>query len=272
MEPKEIEHFVKGLKIVIQTAWKTQEAFAEGVTSKVNLSNILRGQGGTSQKMREALASKAGMSVDEIVAIGKGKDLAEQVESPPTEFVERRRNPHYPTAPLVEDVTKMESLEILSMVNNHTLVITENLVNHTKSMTETCKQLVIERDNLRKKLSNTEAILNAVTDIVKVVDKDMRVTYCNRAATQQLGQHVGDPCKGTSNCAPCKDGCFAEKVFASGSMQIDIIELKGVHYSRIGYPIVGANGIVNQVLMFVRDSRAFVSLWKELQGVNVENA
>ena len=72
-KPNNVDAFITGLKMVIRNSWPTQEEFAKGVTSKVNMSNILRGTGGTSYKMRKALAARAGVTVEDVVALGQKK-------------------------------------------------------------------------------------------------------------------------------------------------------------------------------------------------------
>lgn len=69
----DMQAFILGLKTIIRTNWDSQEEFAKGVTSKVNMSNILRGVGGTSFKMRQALPAKAGMTMEDVINIGKSK-------------------------------------------------------------------------------------------------------------------------------------------------------------------------------------------------------
>ena len=74
-----MEYFIAGLKSVIKSDWPSQEKFAEGVTSKVNLSNVLRGERGTSLDMRRKLAAKAGLTVEDVIALGKGKPVLKQI-------------------------------------------------------------------------------------------------------------------------------------------------------------------------------------------------
>lgn len=72
MNPETTRFFIEGLKVAIDRTGMSHTEFALGITSKSNLSNILRYKVGTSDKMKTALAKKAGLDVAEIVALGQG--------------------------------------------------------------------------------------------------------------------------------------------------------------------------------------------------------
>jgi len=88
MDINEDKCFRAGLRVAIKQSGIKQGAWSEGVTSPVNLSNILRNKVGLSRQMIEALAEKAGMSVAEIIELGKEKDSTEQAPEPTSKQVD----------------------------------------------------------------------------------------------------------------------------------------------------------------------------------------
>jgi hypothetical protein len=81
MTPEEIKYFLKGLALVIDKTGQTQKEFAQGVTSSVNLSRILKQGYGVSSKKATALAKKAGMGVLEVARLGENAERGYKTEA-----------------------------------------------------------------------------------------------------------------------------------------------------------------------------------------------
>jgi hypothetical protein len=78
MTPETKKYFIKGLRIAIKSSGRTQKEFAQGVTSPVNLSRILRKTSGLSEDMANALAKKAGSDVMGIARIGEQEEVGQK--------------------------------------------------------------------------------------------------------------------------------------------------------------------------------------------------
>ena len=64
--------FAEGLRLIISRNWDGQKQFREnGITSQVNLSRIINRKVNTSRPMRQKLAERAGVSIEEIMELGK---------------------------------------------------------------------------------------------------------------------------------------------------------------------------------------------------------
>jgi transcriptional regulator with PAS, ATPase and Fis domain len=225
MSNPDVGPFIRGLKRVINSKYSSQVEFAEGVTSKVNLSNILRGNSGTSESMRQKLAERAGMTIEEIISIGK--------RSAVSGFNHGQRASDMGA---FGNVAEMNATEIINKANDINLGITEHLLNHTRMTNNVISTLTTERDKLLTILQSEQAILNAITDKVKVVDRKLNITYCNRAATEANQQVIGDSCK-EPDCDLCNSGCIALSVFTSGKTKKVLQKTpSGSYESRVAYP------------------------------------
>ncbi len=151
--------FIVGLRKVIKTTAPSQEKFAEGVTSKVNLSNVLRGHSGTSLKMREKLARKAGMTVEEVISVGKRSTLPGI-----TSGVDFGADP----LNTFGKVAEMSATEILNKVGGLNLDIAEGLVNGYK------KGLLQIPAAVRFKGTGAER----AGEIIRSIDADITQTLC----------------------------------------------------------------------------------------------
>lgn len=253
MTEQEIKLFIEGLRIVIRTAWSTQKDFAEGVTSVVNMSNILRGSG-TSQKMREALAAKAGMTIEEIVAIGSGRAVTDRSSlHPEKELPATRLN-----------TKDMSSMDVMGQVADYVTDAQAAVAERTVWVSTICRELVEERDALKASLQQVTGILNSINDGIKVVNQDMVITYCNREYTKMTGKGLGTACK-TENCACSSNNelsCLAEKVFDTGLDQQVVTSLDGKPFVVNGAPVYGADGSITHVLSVLRPAAPSIEIFK----------
>ena len=82
---------------------------------------------------------------------------------------------------------------------------------------------------LRESEAQKKAILDAAIDTIRLVDKDMRVIWANKANTKELKKGlqelVGNTCYNTllGRDAPCP-GCPTKKALASGEIEHTVIE------------------------------------------------
>lgn len=184
MNNMEIGYFVKGLDVFLKNTQTTQKDFAEGVTSKVNLSNILSGNSGTSEKMRLALAKKAGLSIDELVNLGK----ADVVRETGNGHVEPVAEPVKKEVVLDHDtIAAMNGLEIM----NHTSILKNDMLNtvlcFNKKLNDIISSLTKQRDDLITLLANHKAAINVVEQPMIVINKHFIVKESNRAGCEELG-------------------------------------------------------------------------------------
>lgn len=239
----DIENFLNGLKIVIQRNWLTQEEFAEGVTSKVNLSNVLRGKVGTSRKMRIALAEKAGMSVEDIAQIGSGR--AVEVEPnllPPIEHLA----PNY-------SLEGMDSVDFLGAVSHYKSDLVNEADRWAKSVGQFVEKLASERIRLSKQNEDYLVVLNSISEAIKVINTDYKIVFSNRANSARNAEHVGDDCLD-------KNGIISE-VFRTSSKVWKVCEDEnGKKYSRIGHPVFRNAAEVVSVCVVSRPVDDFLQL------------
>jgi len=258
MENDDNQYFLNGLKTVIRRDWPTQEEFAKGVTSKVNLSNILREQTGTSQSMRQALAKKAGMTVEDVIAIGKG---AAQLTSAGTRPGDVKNSS--PGAPFgVGELSEMSSSLLLSKISDYSLDVTEQMATQAKTMVATIRALVEERNRVLRLWQREQKVSNSIDEAIKVVTKKFNIGYCNRAYSERYQQEEGDHCS-EDHCISCKGACLAGKVFITGKSEHSLVEDGGCWFYKTAYPIPSPTGIIDNVVVVSREIDTLVELMRE---------
>lgn len=241
MNSMEIGYFVKGLDVFLKNTQMTQKDFAEGVTSKVNLSNILNGNSGTSEKMRLALAKKAGLSIDELVNLGKtdmshtnGNARVEPVAEP----VEKEIVLDHDT------IAAMNGLEIM----NHTSTLKNDMLNtvlcFNKKLNDIISSLTKQRDDLMMMLSEHKASVNALEQPMITIKKNLTVVESNRAACEELSIFPG---------TKMPLGVEAiERLFITGRKEYLVLADRQAAL----YPITDNNGNVKFVVMAMKANQA----------------
>lgn len=247
--------FVVGLKQVIQSKGISQKAFAEGVTSKVNLSNILNNKGGASSSMREKLSKKAGMSIEDVIAAGK------QAVTGAT--------PEVANASSFGPADTMTTSEVLNRASELNMDITKQIMQYTGNVTAALSALSNERDRLLHELSDEQSVLNSIGDSIKVVDRDLQILQCNRANTEKKQQRAGDYCR-EDDCQLCDDGCMAEKVFLGGKPEYAINFKDSTTESRVAYPMLGPTGSVAKVIIMTRDITVMLKMISDIVGHDIQ--
>ena len=251
MTPQNIAYFISGLKQAIHHSETTQEKFAEGVTSKVNLSNVLRGVSGTSQKMREALAAKAGTTVEELVVRGT------QLNDPYKELPEDDKH-------AAINVTEMSASSIQSEIHRRNQELHVSINEHTQFMYNTVTELIQERTKLLNLWAQDRSILNTMQTAVMLVGKDGRIVHCNRATTEAFGLFPGDNCKAHSGCHGCtKSDCAISTAFATGRAKARIGYKNGRYTECKAVPVTNEFGEITQVVMGLRDVSPLVQAIKD---------
>jgi transcriptional regulator with PAS, ATPase and Fis domain len=246
MDKADLDPFIIGLKKIIKSSFPSQEEFAKGVTSKVNLSNVLRGQSGTSQKMRTALASKAEMTVEEVIALGKQSLIGATT----TDLRTRSSQDGF------GKVAEMSAAEIYARLGEVNQEISEGLAWHTRNITEAVSSLTSERDKLVSQLHQDQAAMNAINDQIRVIDADMKIVYSNRAATKEGEQFIGAIGRNSE-----KEMCA--KVFASGKPERKVFEVDGKWYSNVAYPMYASSGLVDRAVLITQDLSPWIELFQE---------
>lgn len=228
--------FIIGLRKIVRVEWSTQEEFAKGVTSKVNMSNILRGNVGTSRRMREALASKAGLTVEEVIELGKKKVvMPEMVIRPNIQ---------------IPDIHEMTGNEIHNRINECNLKLQESIIDYSRAMNNALTGLIQERDELISLVYLERSTLNAISEVVKVVDPDMKIIACNRACTEKYMQVIGDNCA-IDGWDICSGQCTAKKAFLTGQIERKLWVDGDVIETCTGYPMVASDGTVGAVAVVI---------------------
>lgn len=258
MENSDLNYFVTGLKSVIKSEWPSQEKFAEGVTSKVNLSNVLRLQRGASHEMRKNLAARAGLTVEEVIAIGKRKLHPEADEPKVT------TEPSSSGIPFnADELSAMRSAELNRKVGWYSSEIIDKMMAHAKQVGATLNMLTEERNRIQELLLLEQKIANTIEEAIKVVNRDLRIVYCNQAYVSMNPDFFSDDCAG-SLCEQCKTGCIAEKVFTAGKPDRSLVERNGSWIYLTAYPMKSEIGIIDHVVIVSREMNLFQML--EEQG------
>ncbi len=263
MTKDEVKYFLAGLKMVIKRSWPTQGEFAQGVTSKVNLSNILRGNSGTSKVMVKKLADRAGMSVDELVEMGKGTARTRKSDYSPviTQSV----------VPAIKVTPVMSSSELFSQTGDYSLQITENLMAHAKSVNTSIKGLVEDRERLQKLVEYQQHMINYLAHSVKVINPDKTIDYCNPYYPEHFNVATGSNCADT-DCSWCQGECMVEYVFSEGKSVRKVIQEGGSWFVRIAHPIFSPTGKIMKVIVVTQPLDNILQLIKEAGAVDEEVA
>ena len=183
MNTMEIGYFLRGIKLYLEDTQTTQKDFAKGITSKVNLSNILRGNSGTSEKMRQALAKKAGMSVDELIHLGKHGSKSDNKSLDIHQFA--------PAALTDEDILTMSGVNLLGKVSElEQQNVAANMI-YINQINFIIKVITQQRDDLRKRLADARAVTSALDGLVMEIGKDLKVIQSNRSGFEELGAFPG---------------------------------------------------------------------------------
>lgn len=256
---QEIKDFIAGLKMVIRNQWPTQEAFAKGVTSKVNLSNILRGKVGTSHSMKKALADKAGLTVEEVIAMGKKMALG------PIGTREIQESSPDQTKPDLNEYNYMggSAAELVNMATDYTMTMQSELSNYGKKMTNLFNGVLAERDKLVKLLAQEQSITNALTTGVKVVDRNLKITYVNRAMMEKFFIAPGDVCNNENYPFNIDIEEVLTKVFDRGSVMHKLVLHDGEHYLLTTAPILDPSWLVTHAVVSITPASPFIQLLKE---------
>lgn len=202
MNKETTQYFVSGLKVAIERSGMSQTEFSNGVTSKTNLSNILRGKVGTSDDMKSKLASKAGLDTAEIVALGRANNAVaggNYVES--TYGTIDRRDPVLALTELANSFRKQE-----------------------------------------KQIAEHAAWLEGVTVPICVVNEDNEVVFQNQAnralyKMNVVGEKLCPACRVNHEFeSPCDD-CAVDEAFSVGESTTKEICVCGKDYLLTANPV-----------------------------------
>lgn len=258
MEESDLDYFVAGLKSVIKHNWPSQEKFAEGVTSTVNLSKVLTGKSGTSLDMRRKLAAKAGMTVENVIALGKGKSVLETDMSKVTD--EPGSQAIFFDADDLEDTG---ASDLLNKVANYSSEIADQMLAQAKLVAASAKALAVERNRLLKLYRKEQAVSNSINEAIKVVNKDYKIAHCNRTYTERYQQVEGNHFS-EDNCISCKGTCLAGKVFATGKPEHSLVDEGGSWVYKTAYPILTQSGTIDGVAVVSREIDQLLELMREM--------
>lgn len=254
----EIKDFINGLKIAIRNSFPTQEEFAKGVTSRVKMSNLLRGKVGTSQSMRQALAARAGKSVDEIIALGRqvsqGADIVLTTPGE-TPIKDEPYEPKY---------AGKSTAKLLNATTGLTVKLQSEISDYNKEIVNIINDVADERDRLVKILAQETAITNAMTSAIEVVDRDMKITSVNRTMMEQFMIFPGD-LVGNNNCPFCSEiEGIVNKVFNREGVIRKLITHDHDCYAITACPIIDPTSwAVTQVVVSITPASPWLDLLKE---------
>ncbi|MBQ9942124.1 MAG: SpoIIE family protein phosphatase, partial [Christensenellaceae bacterium] len=111
-------------------------------------------------------------------------------------------------------------------------------------------------------------VIDAMGDLVRVVDRNGRVVFTNRAHAYYLGSHVNDSCFECWQAGESCQDCLRHKVMASGQIMASQRILKGRTFSLKSAPICGEDGRVNAVVEVMRDVTAQEETRQRLMSAN----
>lgn len=254
----DIKEFIDGLKILIRNQWPTQEEFAKTVTTKVNISNILRGKVGTSQSMRQALAARAGKSVEEIIALGRrvsqGANIVLTTEEPPV-----KDEPYEPK------YGGKSTAELLNAANGLTAGLQSEISGYNKEIANMINDVADERDRLVKFLSQESSVTSALPSEIMAVDRNMKITCVNRAMMEKFMIFPGDNLVGNKDCPFGSEiEGMVKKVFNREGVTRKLIKHDHNCYGITACPIVDSTSwVVTQVVVSITPASPWIDLLKE---------
>lgn len=265
MTKDEIPFFISGLRAVIKNAWNSQEEFAEGVTSKVHLSNILRHRVGASPKMRNQLAERAGLSVDDLIEMGKAVAKATAGTQQQVQYIAEAPQAAF----AAEELDEMSPGELIGKLSDYSSDVTEKLLGQVKAVTSTMKILAEERSRVMGMLQREQLITNSIDETIKVVDTALNIVYCNRAYTEKYRQTAGDTCS-FDRCSSCQGSCLAKSVFSTGKPEKRLVEYEGKFFYRTAYPMLSATGTISHAVVVSREIENMEAMLKNI-GLKLES-
>ena len=157
----------------------------------------------------------------------------------------------------------MDSSDLLSKVADYSSEIADQMMAHAKLVAASAKALAEERNRLLKSFRKEQAVSNSIDEAIKVVNKNYKIAYCNRAYTERYQQVEGDLCS-KENCISCKGACLAGKVFATGKPEHSLVEDNGSWFYKTAYPILTPNGTIDAVVVVSREIDTLLELMREM--------
>lgn len=260
MKPQDISYFIAGLKHTIQSSPMTQEEFAHGVTSKVNLSNVLRETSGTSQKMRVALAAKAGLTVDDLVMLGKElqRDLPQQ---------ELRMHP--PEVDTLSNPLELSDADLITEISQRKYTALNSVQETIQKCMDIIRTLLSEKNKLVSLLARDQSVINGVTTNIFIVTADKHITFCNRAATERFTVFPGDTMKKLGLCHCDDAACVINNALHTGNRATQLFKVNGEFLECTAHPMMDPSGVYDRVVLTIRDITDAISLYLEKDYVSM---
>lgn len=249
MNQEDINYFIDGLKTVIRNSWHSQEDFAKGVTSKVNISNILRKKTGTSYNMRVDLANRAGMTIDEVIALGRKVSNPKPIQESSIENTQI-------------NLQGGSLNEITNTINELTINFNNDTTYFIQNMCGIVNSIVSERDKLITLLAKEHSVLNSFPIAMQVINKDMKVVYTNKLSVETFQITVNDDCTVETRAIYSELALAVNTVLTTNNIIRKFITYENNNYVLEAYPIRNNSWILSHVSILIFFADPWIELFK----------
>jgi len=185
MDKATYTYFIEGLARAIKRAGYKHKDFAEGLMNPVSLSRQLNFKMQMQEGLRDKCAGKLGMSVAELVALGKAEHEQEQAIAaatiapapevvPPTDYVPYHE---WTTEQLVTMTPSEMTIEINAYIDHVRQAQTELF----ERMLSRGRMLAEARNRCRREVLQQRQVFEAMVHTVRIVTRDRKTIYENRA-------------------------------------------------------------------------------------------
>lgn len=113
-----------------------------------------------------------------------------------------------------------------------------------------------------------EDVIDAMVDLVRVIDKDNRIILMNKNMKQTMGNNIGEICNGFYKGVKCCEECLCEKTIKENKTFNKYRMLDGKTYNVVVSPILDKNGNPTAAVEIYRDVTEEQRLTKEIIRLN----
>jgi len=113
-----------------------------------------------------------------------------------------------------------------------------------------------------------EDIIDAMVDLVRVIDRDNRIILMNKNMKKTMGDEIGSICTGVYNGVRCCEECLCEKTIKEKKTFNKFRTMDGKTYNVVASPILDENGNAIAAVEIYRDVTEEQRLTKEIIMLN----
>lgn len=113
-----------------------------------------------------------------------------------------------------------------------------------------------------------EDVIDAMVDLVRVIDKDNRIIYMNQNMKHTMGDNIGDICTGIYNGVKCCEECLCEKTIRENKIHNKNRTIDGKTYNVLVSPILNKDGKPVAAVEIYRDVTEEQRLTSEIIRLN----